>query len=48
MERLEGAARTRDNLVPLVLEAVKANATVGEISDVLRKVWGEYVAPVSI
>jgi len=25
-----------------MLEAVRARATVGEISDVLRRVWGEY------
>jgi methylmalonyl-CoA mutase N-terminal domain/subunit len=48
LQRLEQAARTKDNLVPLVLEAVRAQATVGEISNVLRKVWGEYVPPVSI
>ncbi len=43
LARLEGAAGGRDNLVPLILEAVKAHATVGEISDVLRKAWGEHV-----
>jgi methylmalonyl-CoA mutase, N-terminal domain len=48
LERLEQATRTKDNLVPLVLDAVRARATVGEISNVLRKTWGEYVAPVSI
>jgi len=35
-----GAARAP--MMPLVVEAVKARATVGEISDVLRDVWGEY------
>ncbi len=29
-------------LMPLIIDAVKARATVGEISDVLRAVWGEY------
>ena len=48
LERLEQAARTKENLVPLVLDAVRAHATVGEISNVLRKVWGEYVPPLSI
>jgi methylmalonyl-CoA mutase, N-terminal domain len=48
LERLEQATRTKDNLVPLVLDAVRAGGTVGEISNVLRKVWGEYVAPLSI
>ena len=35
-----------NNLVPPVLEAVKAYATVGEISGVLREVFGEYQRPV--
>jgi methylmalonyl-CoA mutase N-terminal domain/subunit len=29
-------------MLPPVLEAVKAYATIGEISDVFRKVWGAY------
>jgi methylmalonyl-CoA mutase N-terminal domain/subunit len=29
--------------VPLILDAVKAMATVGEISNVLRGIWGEHV-----
>jgi methylmalonyl-CoA mutase N-terminal domain/subunit len=40
--RVEVAARGTDNLMPPVLEAVKAYATLGEISDVFRKVWGRY------
>jgi methylmalonyl-CoA mutase N-terminal domain/subunit len=36
------AARTRDNLVPPIVRAVEANATVGEIADTLRSVFGEY------
>lgn len=40
------AAQTNINLMPLVLEAVKAYATLGEICDALREVWGEY-KPVS-
>ncbi len=43
IERLDRAARGPDNLVPFVLDAVKAYATVGEISDVLRGIWGEHV-----
>jgi methylmalonyl-CoA mutase N-terminal domain/subunit len=43
LEKIERAAQGNDNLMPLVLDAVKAGATVGEISDVLRKVWGEHV-----
>ncbi|HUU00097.1 MAG TPA: methylmalonyl-CoA mutase family protein [Myxococcota bacterium] len=35
-------ARGDDNLVPPILQAVKAGCTTGEISDVLREVFGEY------
>jgi methylmalonyl-CoA mutase N-terminal domain/subunit len=40
MGRLEDAARGTDNLMPLLIEAVKAYATVGEIADRLRAAWG--------
>jgi methylmalonyl-CoA mutase N-terminal domain/subunit len=40
--KVEAAARGTDNLMPPVLEAVKAYATLGEVSDVFRKVWGQY------
>ncbi|MGA7122239.1 MAG: methylmalonyl-CoA mutase family protein, partial [Polyangiaceae bacterium] len=43
LDRLDQAARGTENLVPRVLDAVKAYATVGEISDVLRRIWGEHV-----
>ena len=33
-------------LVPLLVEAVEAYATVGEITSALRDVWGEYRQPV--
>jgi methylmalonyl-CoA mutase N-terminal domain/subunit len=36
------AARSGHNMLPPVLDAVKAYATVGEISDVFRSVWGAY------
>jgi methylmalonyl-CoA mutase, N-terminal domain len=42
LERVEQAAKGKDNLVPLVLEAVKAEATIGEVTQVLRNVWGEH------
>jgi methylmalonyl-CoA mutase, N-terminal domain len=42
LDRLEAAARGTDNLLPPMIEAVKAYATVGEISDRLRAVWGEH------
>jgi methylmalonyl-CoA mutase N-terminal domain/subunit len=42
MERLDDAARGGDNLLPPLIEAVKAYATVGEVSDLLRASWGEH------
>jgi methylmalonyl-CoA mutase N-terminal domain/subunit len=42
MARLEGTARGSDNLVPAIIDAVRANATLGEISDQLRVAWGEH------
>jgi methylmalonyl-CoA mutase N-terminal domain/subunit len=39
---LEGAARGSDNLMPPILEAAGVYATVGEISDRLRGVFGEH------
>ena len=42
LEALEFAARNTDNLMPLILGAAEADATVGEISDTLRRVFGEY------
>jgi methylmalonyl-CoA mutase N-terminal domain/subunit len=41
LERLEAAARSSDNLMPRILAAVEAYATLGEISDTLRGVFGE-------
>jgi methylmalonyl-CoA mutase N-terminal domain/subunit len=43
LAELEAAARGTANLLPIILRAVKAYATVGEIADVLRRVWGEHV-----
>ena len=42
LARVEAACRGTENLMPPVLEAVKSYATLGEISDVFRKVWGQY------
>ena len=42
LARLEQAARTDENLLPRILDAVESYATVGEISNRLRTVWGEY------
>ena len=45
---LRGAARGEDNLMPYLLDAVRAYATLGEICGVLREVFGEYREPVII
>src|SRR5262249_1803019 len=42
IDRLEKAARSSENLMPYIVEAVEAYATVGEISDAFRRVHGEY------
>jgi len=42
LDRLRAVARTTDNLMPPILDAVRAYATVGEMCDALREVWGEY------
>jgi methylmalonyl-CoA mutase N-terminal domain/subunit len=42
LERLGIAAATTENLIPYIMNAVEEQCTVGEISDSLRKVWGEY------
>jgi methylmalonyl-CoA mutase, N-terminal domain len=42
LKGLEKAANSSDNLMPHILDSVKAYATVGEISDCLRKVFGVY------
>jgi len=42
IKAVEDAARSAENLMPSILAAVEAHATVGEISDAMRKVYGEY------
>jgi methylmalonyl-CoA mutase N-terminal domain/subunit len=44
---LEAGARSDDNLMPLILDAVEKYATLGEICSVLRRVFGEYQASTS-
>src|SRR5271157_4483689 len=45
LEALGSAATTDANLMPYILEGVRAYATVGEMCDVLRKVFGTYEEP---
>ena len=42
LKAVEDAARSGANLMPHILTAVEASATVGEISDTMRRVFGEY------
>ena len=42
LQKLQQAAGTSENLLPRILECVEVYATVGEISNTLRRVWGEY------
>ncbi len=48
LNEVERAARGEQNLIPPILQAVEAYATVGEISDCLRKVFGIYQEPAII
>jgi methylmalonyl-CoA mutase N-terminal domain/subunit len=43
LAKVEAAARGGENVMPGILEAVKAYGTVGEIANVLRGCWGEHV-----
>ncbi len=43
LDALASAARSDHNLLPAILACVESYATVGEISDTLRAIWGEYV-----
>jgi methylmalonyl-CoA mutase N-terminal domain/subunit len=42
LRRLQEAARGADNTMYPLLDCVRAYATVGEMCDALREVWGEY------
>jgi methylmalonyl-CoA mutase N-terminal domain/subunit len=42
---LVAAARTTDNMIPPMLAAARAEATLGEICDALRREWGAYTEP---
>ena len=42
IEAIQDAARHGENLMPRIITAVEANATVGEIADAMRVIFGEY------
>jgi methylmalonyl-CoA mutase N-terminal domain/subunit len=48
LRRVEDVARSGSNLMPQILLAVESYATVGEIADVLRRVFGEYRESVTV
>jgi len=48
LEALKTACRGNDNLMPPIIEAVRAYATLGEICGAMREVFGEYQAPTVI
>ncbi|MGX8797027.1 acyl-CoA mutase large subunit family protein [Fusibacter sp. JL298sf-3] len=48
LEALRGACEGTENVMPFILEAVRAYATLGEICGVMREVFGEYQQAVSL
>jgi methylmalonyl-CoA mutase N-terminal domain/subunit len=45
IDAVERAARDGSNLVPVIIDAVERHATLGEIADAMRRVFGEYRDP---
>jgi methylmalonyl-CoA mutase N-terminal domain/subunit len=43
LDALARTAESKENMMPSLLEAVRAEATLGEMCGALRRVWGEYV-----
>ena len=48
LKQVEATARSEPNLMPAILNAANAHATVGEISDAMRRAFGEYQESVAI
>ncbi len=48
IDRISAAAAATENLMPHILTAVEAHVTIGEISNALRAVWGEYRESITI
>ncbi len=42
--QISSVVRSGDNLMPILIRAVKTDVTLGEISSLFRKEWGEYQA----
>ncbi|KAA3645476.1 MAG: methylmalonyl-CoA mutase [Chloroflexi bacterium] len=45
LDHLEGAAQGEENLMPILIECVENDVTLGEICNTLRGLWGEYQPP---
>jgi methylmalonyl-CoA mutase N-terminal domain/subunit len=45
LTKLESSAQGSDNMMPLLIECVEKDITLGEICGVLRNAWGEYQPP---
>jgi len=45
LARMVAVARTEDNVIPAMLDAVRAESTLGEICGALRDIWGSYTEP---
>jgi len=45
LDAVRAAARGDDNMLPVMIAAVKAGVTLGEISDALKSVWGTHDSP---
>jgi methylmalonyl-CoA mutase N-terminal domain/subunit len=48
LQNLKEAAQSEDNVMPHVLEAVKSYATLGEITRILKEIFGEFKEPVGL
>ena len=48
VRQVESTARGQDNLMPAIIEAVRVYATLGEIADAMRRVFGEYEPSVTL
>jgi methylmalonyl-CoA mutase N-terminal domain/subunit len=42
LEKLHYAVQKDENLMPIMIDAVKAYSSIGEITEVLKQVYGEY------
>ncbi len=42
LNKLKQSAQNKQNLMPYIIDAVKAYATLGEVTDSLREVFGDY------